>query len=210
MLQKNCPTCAIAMREIKLDSTYGTPVLINQCDSCGGLWFDDLEIYQIKTGEANNIAGIDSEKLRTKTIFAEGNFRCPNDNAVLTQFKDSNFPDNLHFDSCQQCGGFWLNRGEFLQFQQERKKIIEKNNPPTPVVSSEDEKFNQQMQALLGANSEMGFSDSMANFSKFLSTPIDPMTNRPFYNGAQASSQANSTIDIVSGVLNIIVRLFLR
>lgn len=207
--QKKCPACATVMREIKATSTYGSLVLIDQCDGCGGLWFDDLEVYQVKTGEAGVIDGVDVEKLRTNSVFAEGNFHCPNDGTVLSQFKDPFFPTSLHIDNCQKCGGFWLNRGEFKQFQEERKAYVEKNSPRTQSLSKEDKIFDRQIQSLFAANSDAGISDSVGNFATFLSTPIDPMTNRPLHMGS-STGQANAAIDIAFGILNIVFRLFLR
>lgn len=210
--QKKCPACAIPMREIRAASTYGAVVNIEQCDNCGGLWFDDLEMYRIKMDEADNIDGINKEKLTTNTIFTEGNFHCPNDNTLLTQFKDSSFPASLHIDNCSMCGGFWMNRGEFIEFEKQRAELIKKNAPQpaaAPVVSEEDKKFNEQIKNLLASQSDKSL-DYMANFSKFLSAPINPMTNRPFNDGLAASAQANKTIDAVFMIINILLRLFLK
>jgi Zn-finger nucleic acid-binding protein len=210
MNKKNCPACATAMREIRATSTYGTPVLIEQCDRCGGLWFDDLEIYRIKMGEEHVFDGVDTEKLCAKTIFTEGNLRCPNDDSFLKQFKDPYFPVSLHIDNCHTCGGFWLNRGEFVEFQQRREDIIKKNTPAVPAVSDEDRKFNEQMRQLLASQSDTDHTDVLANFSEFLSTPINPMTNRPLDMASGTSRQANMAIDVAYGIVNIILRLFLK
>ena len=210
--QKNCPACAIPMREIKATSNYDAPVIIEQCENCGGLWFDDLEIYRIKMSEADNINGIDKEKLCANTIFTEGNFHCPNDNTILTQFKDPSFPISLHIDNCSTCGGFWMNRGEFIEFEKQREELIKKSSTQksiAPAIPEEDKKFNEQIQKLLESQSEKS-SDYMASFSKFLSTPIDPMTNRPFNDGSTTSDQANKTIDTAFMIINILLRLFLR
>ncbi len=205
--QKNCPACATPMRAIKATSTYGSPVFVNQCKSCGGLWFDDLEIYRIKLGEANSIEGVDKEKLLSKTNLPKKELHCPNDNSILNKFHDPLFPASLNISDCPTCGGFWLNRGEFVEFQDHRKKVIEKNNIERSKTSTEDEEFNKQIRDMLAVHSIS--SDLSNNFARFLSTPLDPLTLKPIHS-SDMSEKTNVAVDMAFGVLKLIFSLLLR
>ncbi|NTW14170.1 MAG: zf-TFIIB domain-containing protein [Candidatus Moranbacteria bacterium] len=208
MSPKNCPVCAIPMREIKAESTYDTPVFIDQCDTCGGLWFDGLEIYRIRIGEAHGIYGVDKDKLRLQTDFQTEHLRCPDDGSVLGRFKDPSFPDTLHIGSCPTCSGFWLNRGEFVEFQKAREEIIGKNTATEQRnISGKRKEFDEQIQRMMALNSVR--SDSMKHFADFLSTPIDPMTNRPI-SDSDNTRGANLAIDIAFGVLRLVYYLFTK
>lgn len=207
MSQKNCPVCAIPMREIKAESTYDTPVFIDQCDTCGGLWFDDSEIYRIKIGEANDIEGVDKEKLRSKTEFQTENAQCPNDQSLLNKFRDPSYPDSLHICSCPKCDGLWVNRGQFVEFQKQREEIIERNTvAERSIASGEGKAFDEKIQKLLAEQSTR--SDSLGHFANFLSTPINPLTNRAM-SDSEMGINANQAIGIAFGILNLIFRLFL-
>jgi Zn-finger nucleic acid-binding protein len=46
-----CPNENIEMRQVKVESHYGQPVILDQCPECGGIWFDKMELYQVKQGE---------------------------------------------------------------------------------------------------------------------------------------------------------------
>lgn len=205
----NCPTCAQAMHTVRAVSTYGAQVVLEQCDRCGGLWCDDLEAYRVKIGEAENIEKVDAGKLRRSTVFAERGLRCPKDKEILIQFRDLNFPKELDIESCPTCGGFWFNRGEFAEFQEERKKKIEAQEPVRSEVPAEDKEFGEKIGMMLAAGSNGDASDTMASVARFLSTPIDPLTRRPIGLPSENGRRAQGTIDAASGILQIILRLML-
>mgnify|MGYP000654505730 FL=1 len=43
----DCPKCNSDMQELKIETLYGQ-VIIDQCNSCKGLWFDNGEAEQLK------------------------------------------------------------------------------------------------------------------------------------------------------------------
>ena len=43
------------MDEVKTESHYGAPILLDQCPQCGGIWFDKEELLATKHGEAERI-----------------------------------------------------------------------------------------------------------------------------------------------------------
>lgn len=204
----NCPACNEQMHQVKVSSTYGAQIFLQQCKTCGGLWCDDLDAYQVKLGEAETIDDIDTNKLRENVVFAQKILQCPNDQQVLTPFEDSKFPGNLHIENCSQCGGFWFNRGEFAEFQEERQKFIQKQDTSKTDISAEDKKLNSQIELLLSKNSPDSI-DTIGTIGEFLSTPINPMTNRPFDTKSENGRNAQGAINIATGIMQIIMRCML-
>ena len=43
----DCPKCNSAMQELKIKTLHGQ-VVIDKCEACSGLWFDDGEAEQLK------------------------------------------------------------------------------------------------------------------------------------------------------------------
>ncbi len=118
-----CPECLLEMTEVKTSSHYGNAVVLDQCNKCGGLWLDELELYRAKLGVAQEIEKeLDVQKLRKFTTFEHQSLFCPKDNSQLKLLRDYNFPKNIQVEICPKCRGFWFNYGEFSQFQNERIK----------------------------------------------------------------------------------------
>jgi len=100
-----CPNCKIPTKHYQSQSHYGTPIILDQCQSCGGLWFDGMELLQVKIGEADNITFNRDALTRYKTILSNPLY-CPRNGTQLTEFEDPNFPTDLIIDYCVACGGF--------------------------------------------------------------------------------------------------------
>ena len=43
------------MKNVKTVAHYGRPLILDQCEKCGGLWFDRMELFETKHGEAEKI-----------------------------------------------------------------------------------------------------------------------------------------------------------
>lgn len=91
----NCPRCASELTEQK--ASDGSRLL---CINCGGFWIDPEPL-------ANSLRkrGISLPE----ATGAAGNLRCPRDGAGLTTFSFS----GVELDRCTQCGGLWLDKGEW-------------------------------------------------------------------------------------------------
>lgn len=121
-----CPECQIVMDEVKTSSHYGIPIVIDQCKKCGGLWFDDTELYRTQHGAAHRInKRLDASRLRKISSFQNKIFTCPRDGAKLKVFRDRTFPATIDIEMCPKCSGFWFNHGEFVKFQDGRIKKIQ-------------------------------------------------------------------------------------
>ena len=112
----SCPGCGSPLKEVCAEANYGRYLLLDQCPDCGGIWFDNWELYYLKNGEANRLDPVDSEKLLTLTSFKKGSYQCPRCQADLEPFHDPNLPKDAKIERCSKCNGLWLNRGELHRF----------------------------------------------------------------------------------------------
>jgi len=160
----NCPNCGIGFKKIKTESLNpGFAVRLDQCPNCGGIWFDQFELYQIPSGEANKIDKL-NKTLLAKSIAVKEELHCPRDKEVLSRLKDLNIPQDVFIMRCSKCGGNWLNKGELTEY---KKELLEKQKKkPSP----EAEKIVQEY---LGGTD---YSNTLVNIGNYLMSPIDPMT----------------------------------
>jgi len=118
------------MGEVRTSSNYGIPIVIDQCKDCGGLWFDEEELYRTRHGVAFEIdKELNTENLRRFSYMQEKIMVCPKDGSVLNDIKESCFPENIKVKLCRKCWGFWFNYGEFGKYQEYRinkLKIVDK------------------------------------------------------------------------------------
>ena len=84
-------------------------VEVDQCDTCGGIWFDSGELAKI-------VGQKDVEALRSK---AEANREADSKRATCPRCKGegklvpiASLTSDIHIDTCAVCGGEWLDGGE--------------------------------------------------------------------------------------------------
>lgn len=117
-----CPVDNAEMRQVTVESHYGQPLFLDQCRECGGVWFDETELFRARQGEAEKIESFDTGGLWSSTNVQKRDIRCPLDRAKLVLFKDPHFPEDIILARCPLCSGIWLNRGEFTKFQRACQK----------------------------------------------------------------------------------------
>lgn len=155
-----CPNCKIELKEVKIKSlNLGFFIKVDQCPKCGGIWFDQYELYQIPPEEAKKIDIID-ENLIAKPTKVNSEIYCPKDNSKLSILRDPIIPKDIHIELCDKCGGIWLNRGELVHYKEQ-------------VVKKQQEKSDPQIKKLikdvLGENSHL---DILANVGRYLMSPV--------------------------------------
>jgi len=169
-----CPECQEIMREVKTSSNYGIPIVIEQCEKCGGLWFDDDELYRTKLGMAHEIESkLNVEKLRKISDFKEKNLFCPKDNTKLEVLEDKYFPMAAIIEFCPKCNGFWFNRGEFIEFQNSRrKKIIEREEEKIKKIEAQelDKELNKKVMGIMRLYHDLGEEKRKAKEKKNIET----------------------------------------
>ena len=118
------------MHEVKVVSHYGQPIIVDQCERCGGIWFDESGLFRAKQGEAEKIEALNTEMLRTPSVIENSTLFCPRDQGAMQRFTDKYFPQDIILVRCPSCHGIWLNRGTFTKYQQFREKLMPKKKGP--------------------------------------------------------------------------------
>lgn len=89
------------------------PVHLEQCSTCGGVWFDADELHRCLDG---GVAPLEHPELHPeiKAAHDAARSRCPRCAAVLEPGPVPGSPD-LTADSCPKCAGLWLDGGEMAR-----------------------------------------------------------------------------------------------
>jgi Zn-finger nucleic acid-binding protein len=107
-----CPQCKGQLKQ----SAFGEMV-IDECHSCKGMWFDRGELDGVKDEVLPDMKWLDIDRWIEQAEFEvrrESKF-CPKcRNIVLTMVLDQK--SNTEMSICTQCKGSWLARGQFLYF----------------------------------------------------------------------------------------------
>lgn len=197
-----CPNENIEMHQVKIESHYGQPIILEQCRKCGGIWFDESELFRAKQGEAEKIESMNTEILRTPSMIEKSVLFCPRDNSELYRFDDQYFPRGILLERCPSCKGIWLNRGDFTRFQEIRRELQGERGR-----SKDDEKIKEEIENILALHQEGGSSETLQNIGRFLSTPLDRTSLRPLEN-TENQPEVENTVNIALNVLALILRAF--
>jgi len=106
-----CPNDSTEMHQVKIVGHYGGPIIIDQCEKCGGIWFDEAELFRAKQGEAEKIEMLDTEILQAPSPIENSTLFCPRSEAEMHRFTDRHLPQDIVLVRCPLCHGIWLNRG---------------------------------------------------------------------------------------------------
>lgn len=133
-----CPNCGNSLKEVYAEANYGRILLLDQCDKCGGVWFDNWELYYLKDAEAKKLDTINIDSFLAQSSVEKGTGFCPKcDGFPLQLFQDPNLPEDSKIDRCGRCNGLWLNRGEMVKYEDHKHKlhaILEINETGTPTA----------------------------------------------------------------------------
>lgn len=191
-----CPNDDGDLRPVAARKRQGAPIMLDQCEGCGGLWFDKFELFAIDEKDALLLAQIDERALR-QPVGASEQPHCPRCGAVLDRFTDPNIPANIQMLMCGACEGFWLNHGarnDFAAFRQSRHPAID------PAPAAEYEKA-------LAATSDAEKWDGIARLGHELGGPRDMLTGIPLDGSPQQLEQIDTTHEAAFGIVRAIMRL---
>ena len=199
-----CPNDNTEMRQVKIEGHYGQPILLEQCKECGGIWFDKMELFSARHGEAEKIEVFDSKSLWTPTNIEKRILRCPLDQSELFRFEDRYFLKGIILERCPSCSGIWLNRGDFTKFQQARQELKRPKER-----SAKDKRLEEDIKHILSVHRAEAASNTLEGLGRFLSMPIDRETLRPLEQSEEQPEQGktgNLILDVVMLVLMALIR----
>jgi len=185
-----CPGCGGSLKGVYAEANYGRYLMLDQCQNCGGIWFDRWELYFLRDDEANRLDPIDGERLLIPTTFRKGLCICPRCEVDLESFHDPNLPEDARIERCHQCNGLWLKRGELKRYAN-HKKALGKTQTTSPSLNQED--CQKRLETLQG-------------LGKALSTRVTPEINldEPEMGGTELKK------DLVFLILQVLLRLILK
>ena len=199
-----CPNDSTEMYQVKIEGHYNQPILLEQCKECGGIWFDEAELFSARHGEAEKIEVFDSKSLWTPTNIEKRILRCPLDQSELFRFKDRYFLKGIILERCPSCNGIWLNRGDFTKFQQVRQELKRPKGR-----SSKDKRLEEDIKRILSAHRAEAASNTLEKLGRFLSMPIDRATLLPLEQSEKQLEQGkpgNSILDVLMLILMAFIR----
>jgi Zn-finger nucleic acid-binding protein len=204
-----CPNDSTEMRQVKTVGHYGGPIIIDQCEKCGGIWFDESELFRAKQGEAEKIEMLDTEILRAPSKFENSPLICPRDKAAMHRFTDKYFPQDIVLVRCPLCHGIWLNRGMFTKYQQFRQELMRPKKK-----SPQDEGMKESIAQLIASYESGRSTETLRKLGDFLSTPIEfgytpSVGDTPDVGGiADAGGIAGFALNILVTILRLFIFRF--
>jgi len=122
-MSRNCPDCSVAMSQ---KSFFG--VLLDTCEHCAGIFFDEGEVSQIR--ERGGVRAFD--ELDTMIQPEPGHVvsvqhdtrKCPACHDGMRRFRYL-YSSPVFLDSCDGCGGVWIENGELQQMREYIQSVKE-------------------------------------------------------------------------------------
>jgi len=101
-----CPKCRTEdLHEISIEG-----VVVDQCYSCDGVWLDSHELNQLLAEDARHVASLRRANFASQAEGKRG--FCPRETVELLRVYSA-IERSVVLDLCPDCGGIWLDGGEF-------------------------------------------------------------------------------------------------
>lgn len=198
-----CPNDKTEMHPVRIVAHYGQPMVIDQCEKCGGVWFDEMELFRARQGEADKIELMDADALLLPSIGESSELLCPRDQSVMRPFTDRHFPQDLVLVRCFSCYGIWLNRGVFAHYQRFRQEWMSARER-----SGQDKELEGHINELIDSHRSGEASKTIRRLGEFLSAPVDEYASlSPSYsNGRSVPGDAvGAGLSILIAVLRALI-----
>lgn len=95
-----CPDCGQALVEQAIPSHYGAPIQVDRCPACGGIWFDDLELYMAGAQDLIVAGG-----QQTGPPPRADDVECPRCHLALRRAAPYGLPADVWLFECATCEG---------------------------------------------------------------------------------------------------------
>ncbi len=107
-----CPKCDCAMEKVEHES-----IVVDRCEGCGGLWFDNLEHERLKLLEGSE--SIDTgDPAVGKRYNKVDRIDCPVCHTRMVRMVDAK-QRHIWYESCSVCSGVFFDAGEFADYRKE-------------------------------------------------------------------------------------------
>jgi len=127
----DCPDCRAPMREVSARARTGYLLSLDQCERCGGVWFDRWELFPLQHEEVGRLDPVDGDRLHDSLADVADDVRrdrdCPRCEVALRDFRDANLPAGAEVARCLVCEGMWLQRGQL--------RAVKKAPPKAPAAN---------------------------------------------------------------------------
>ena len=110
-----CPRCSEAM-----ETTQFHEVQIDRCTKCGGLWFDEFELDELRAEKGSE--KIDTGSADEANQSSQRQLKCPRCNTLMLKMVDIKHA-HIWYETCEVCGGSFLDAGEFKDMK--RHNLLE-------------------------------------------------------------------------------------
>lgn len=188
-----CPNCVGQMNLVNLKSHYRIPLVVDQCQKCGGIWFDRHEYYRATKENVHTLENVNLASLRSNVVI-KTKLYCPRDAKLLIRFSDPNFPKNIDVERCDHCGGFFFNRGELAQFhlwKEEKKK------------TTLSKQYDMTMKARFEQEKEKSIYPMLEKVGDFLTTPY-------YGDHTQEQKKYVQIAIVIIQIINVLLNFFIR
>ena len=107
-----CPKCSAEMETVQYQN-----IEVDRCTMCCGIWFDMLELEDLKAMKGSETIDIGSAAVGKKYNKIQ-DIKCPVCNAEMIKMVDKKQP-HIWYESCSVCYGVFFDAGEFRDYKEE-------------------------------------------------------------------------------------------
>lgn len=123
---KKCPSCSVKMECVATNQIYGQRLEIDQCARCGGIWFDDMEIYTVAPDSLEEVKAVSGDlfsSLHSTQSQNDISLTCPNNHGSLQEFDHDKFSEHIKMYNCIMCNGTWAHHTHIKAFVKQRDTL---------------------------------------------------------------------------------------
>ena len=139
----NCSNC-----QNELDQIDFRGIVINECSSCHGRWFDREELQKAKDNTDEDLCWIDFDPFTKKekhfNVTPDEGGMCPKCSKEMVSLAYAN--SGVIIKKCERCRGVWLGEGEFKKLIAYLENLVTTHSASEYVVDS----FKQFLEIVTG------------------------------------------------------------
>ncbi len=142
-----CPKCSADLKEF-----YSQDLKLARCFSCKGIWFDKNELKKVIDERDKDLAWMHFDLWREKEKFGafRGQRLCPKCKKAMAALKYDK--SEVETDVCADCGGVWLDSGEFTKIVDFLEKALLAKDVPGYIKEVAKEGERMVLNPLEGAS----------------------------------------------------------